>query len=308
MPAPRDERGRCGPLAFFVALLGPVALGADARAEGTTIDLLPTSNVMVGRTDDGGATRANPPISGELRLSARLSQTLSTRLQAYAFYNDGGYDVESSRITNARGAYVYLAPGRSDSIELGARYAIGNHAYLQASNYYRWWVCCPAAGDPSAVAPLAEHLDYLTFGYTSSPLGPFHVVASYGLQGALEPNHQVTAAFLKTLPPGTNARAGSAITGIAQTFALTVPLDRPGRFTAFGTFTYGAIDFFNNSVAPYYHDIFLYGLAGRLTHGFTLTAQINELTQQHLDGIPFAYPNAIHRSVLTLGGDFRLGL
>jgi hypothetical protein len=263
---------------------------------------------MVGRTDDGGATRENPPISGELRLSARITQALTARLQAYAFYNDGGYDVESSRITNARGSYGYLAPGRSDSIEFGAQYAIGTHAYLRASNYYRWWVCCPAAGDPRNLAPLAEHLYYLTSGYTSSPFGPLHVVASYSLQGELEPNHAVTPAFVGALPPGTNARGGSAITGVAQNFGISIPLDRARRVTAFGNFTYGAIDFFDNSVAPYYHDIFLYGLIGRLTSNFTLTAQINQLTQQHLDGIPFVYPNAIHRSVLILGGDFRLNL
>jgi hypothetical protein len=279
---------------------------APAPGDRTIIDIIGAYNTMAGTDSDGGSPA--DPRTNDLRLSGKITQLVGSRLQLYYFDNNDAANTTLGRVTNAMGQYIDPNPSRQSSVEIGVRYVTSSHTYLQAAYFYRWQVCCPATAAASNLAPTnTERLYYLEAGYHTSPLWHTRVVASYALHGVLDPNHLVTPAYLASLPRGVSDSARS-ITGFYQIIGLSTPLDRDAKINAFGNFMNGAIDYFNNSYAPYYYDAFVYGLNYRVTTRFTLTSEINIFTQQHLDGLPFVYPNAIHRSVLIVSGDYALAL
>jgi opacity protein-like surface antigen len=279
---------------------------APQRQDRTIADIIGSYNTMAG-TDSGVGSPADPR-TNELRLSAKITQLVGSRLQLYYFDNNGAYNSTLGRVTNAAGQFIYPKPSTQSSIEIGAHYVTGSHTYLQAAYFYRWQVCCPATAAANNLAPTnTERLYYLEAGYHTSPLWHTGIVASYAVHGVLDPQHLVTPAYLATLPHGVTDSQRS-ITGLYQILGLTTPLDRDARVNAFANFMYGAIDYFNNSYAPYYYDAFVYGLYYHVTQRFTLTSEINQFTQRQLDGFPFVYPNAIHRSILIMNGDYALSL
>jgi len=277
---------------------------APTRQDRTIVDIIGSYNTMAG-TDSGVGSPADPR-TNDLRLSGKITQLIGSRLQLYYFDNNGAYNSTLGRVTNASGEFIYPKPSTQSSIEIGAHYVTSSHTYLQAAYFYRWQVCCPATAAASNLAPTnTERLYYLEAGYHTSPLWHTGIVASYALHGVLDPQHLVTPAYLDSLPRGVSDSQRS-ITGLYQILGLSASLDRGTRVNAFGNFLYGAIDYFNNSYAPYYYDAFVYGLYYRVTKRFTLTSEINQFTQRHLDGFPFVYPNAIHRSILIVDGDYAL--
>jgi hypothetical protein len=272
----------------------------------TIIDLVGTYNTMAS-SDSFGGSAADPPMH-DFRLSGRLTQLVGSRLQLYYFDNNDAANATLGRVTNAQGAYTYPQPSRQDSFEIGGHYVTSTHTYVQAAYFYRWQVCCPATAGPTNLAPTnTERLYYLEAGYYTSPIWHTGIVASYAVHGVLDPHHLVTPAYLASLPPGESDHVRS-ITGLYQQFGLSAPIDRAGKVKAFGIFINGAVDYFDNSLAPYYYDFFIYGLAYHPTKRFTLTANINILTQQNLSGYPFVYSNAIHRSIFIMTGDFTIPL
>jgi hypothetical protein len=277
---------------------------APVRQDRTIVDVIGSYNTMAG-TDSGVGSPADPRTNA-LRLSAKITQLVGSRLQLYYFDNNGANNSTLGRVTNAAGEYLYPKPSTQSAIEIGAHYVTSSHTYLQTAYFYRWQVCCPATAAASNLAPTnTERLYYLEAGYRTSPLWHTRIVASYALHGVWDPHHLVTPAYLASLPPGISDHERS-ITGFYQIFGLSTPIDRDAKVNAFGTFINGAVDYFNNSYAPYYYDFFIYGLNYRATERFTLTAEINMLTQQNLSGLPFVYPNTIHRSILIVNGDYAL--
>jgi hypothetical protein len=272
----------------------------------TVVDVIGTYNTMAG-TDVYGGSPANPR-TNDLRLSAKITQLVGSRLQLYYFDNNDAANTTLGRVTNAAGEYIYPNPSLQDSIEIGAHYVTSSHTYLQAAYFYRWQVCCPAtAATENLAPPNTERLYYLEAGYHTSPLWRNGLVAGCAVHGVWDPHHLVTQAYLDSLPPGFTDRERS-ITGMYQIFSLSMPIDRAAKVNAFGNYMDGAVDYFNNSYAPYFYNFFIYGLNYHATRRFTLSAEINMLTQNHLVGLPFVYPNAIHRSVLIVSGDWQLPL
>ena len=76
----------------------------------------------------------------------------------------------------------------------------------------------------------------------------------------------------------------------------------------FGSFSFGAFDFFDNSAHTFYYDISDFGLNKKINKYLSLNADVNNLVQQHLENfVPFSYPNSIHRVYLSTGLDIHLG-
>jgi len=276
------------------------------KQDRTILDIIGSYNTMAG-TDSGVGSPADPR-TNDLRLSGRITQLVGSRLQFYYFYDNGGYDSTLGRVSNATGEYIYPNPSRQNSIEIGARYTTSSRTYLQTAYFYRWQVCCPASGAASNLAPTnTERLYYLEAGYHTSPLWHTGIVAGYAVHGVLDPYHLTTPAYLAALHLGLSDKERS-ITGLYQILSLSTPLGHAEKLNAFGSYLFGAVDYFDNSYAPYYYNAFVYGLDYRFTKRFTLTSEINIFTQDHLVGEPFVYPNAIHRSIFIVSGDYTLPL
>ncbi len=295
-------------VAYTLASAGVAwAQQVPTKDDRTILDIIGTYNTMAG-TDSYGGTPQGDPKTNDLRLSGRMTQLVGSRLQLYFFDNNDAANTTLGRVTNDAGAFINPNPSRQDSIELGAHYVTSSHTYVQTAYFYRWQVCCPATASAANLAPTnTERLYYLEAGYHTSPLWHTGIVAGYAVHGVLNPEHLVTQDYLDSLPHGVTDRQRS-ITGLYQILSLTAPLDRDQTINAFGNYMFGAIDYFDNSQAPYYYNAFLYGANYRATKRFTLTAEINIFTQNHLIGFPFVYPNAIHRSVLIVTGDWALPL
>jgi hypothetical protein len=304
---------QCGIAAMLLAAFLVLASTGSASAQQaspkqdrTLLDIIGTWNTMAGSDSLGGSSA--DPKTNDLRLSGRITQLVGSRLQLYVFDNNDAANTTAGRVTNASGEYIDPNPSRQDSLEIGARYVTSNNTYLQAAYSYRWQVCCPATAAPDNLAPTnTERLYYLEAGYHTDPLWHTGIIAGYALHGVWNPDHLVTAGYLNSLPRDVTDRSRS-ITGLYQIVSLVTPLDHDQKIDAFGNYMFGAMDYFDNSQAPYYYNAFIYGLNDRVTKRFTLTAEINILTQNHLNGFPFVYPNAIHRSVLILNADYTLPL
>jgi hypothetical protein len=57
---------------------------------------------------------------------------------------------------------------------------------------------------------------------------------------------------------------------------------------------------------PFYYDIIDVGINKRFNQVFSLTADLNNLTQQNLGGWPFISPNTIHRIYFAITGDVHI--
>jgi hypothetical protein len=77
-------------------------------------------------------------------------------------------------------------------------------------------------------------------------------------------------------------------------------------FALFGSASYGAFDYFDNAPVPFYYDIIDVGIYKKFNQVLSLTADLNNLTQIHLEGSPFTPPNTIHRIYFAIALDIHI--
>lgn len=278
------------------------AVAKRHSSKGPVLDLIPTLSSSIGGDEFSPIEPpGNPFVRSDVRLSYRLTQPIAPRVAFSYFHNAAIADNTLGRAVTRSGTFVYPQSARDALDDFGFTYG-ARQGYARAGYAYEHRICCPAAGDPTTLAPAAWHAYYVEGQVHTVPLPWRQLTFSFTERATLVPHH-VTAAYLRTLPSGYSDSNRDEY-GLTQT--LGASLNVAPRTQAFGTFTWGATYFFDNTPFPYQSDTFDYGLQRPIDRTTTLRAEINQQTQRP-QGFPFPAPNALHRTKFVLSADVRVG-
>ncbi|MDB5095497.1 MAG: hypothetical protein JWO85_3598 [Candidatus Eremiobacteraeota bacterium] len=274
---------------------------AAAATHKTVIDLIPTLSSSIGGDEFSPVQPAsNPFVRSDVRLSYRLTQDLAPHLSFSYFHNAAIADNTLGRVVSRAGTFLYPQSARDALDDFGFSYAL-KRGYARLGYNYEHRVCCPAANDPTNLAPAAWHAVYAEGQIRTAPIGRQQLTFSF-TERASRADHHVTEAYLLALPPGFTD-SNRAEYGLTQTLGATANV--LPRTQAFATFTWGATYFFDNAPFPYLADTFDYGLQRPISRDVTLRAEINQQTAREM-GYPFPAPNALHRTKFVLSADIRI--
>ena len=308
----------CGCAAAVAGLLTTSAgASADIKAPSyiPTIDIFPTATFVTGEDAHGlpgafGAPGGLPLVEGDVKFNGVFSQPLLNHLAfQYEYDRASGIDNSIGNITNQLGTQV--VGGTSNDIINEFRLAYSQPQIgVILGHYYRFRNCCPntaQAGDPNN-SPIDWHATYLQVGLTTPKIKALNG-ATLGVTERTTYNlHHVTADRIAALAAlGIPDRDGRARFAVNYGANINVPVN--SGFSLFASYSFGAFDFFDN-IAPYpfYYDISDFGFTKKINKYLSATADVNNLVQQNLsNGVPFTYPNAIHRIYLATGLDIHLG-
>jgi len=227
-----------------------------------------------------------------------------------------GIDTTIGRVTSApnplTGQQTVIYPGTSNDIADTYRlnYSGIKGVGVTLATFYRFRHDNPATNDVASNggAPADWHQQTLTVGYTAPAIAALNGL-TIGVSGTLVHNkHHASANYLANLA-ATNATLladgnpfhqtlftdsdGKTRTGVNYGVNANLPINH--SFALFGSASYGAFDYFDNAPVPFFYDIIDVGISKQFNKVLSLTADLNNLTQIHLEGSPFYAPNTIHR-------------
>jgi hypothetical protein len=177
---------------------------------------------------------------------------------------------------------------------------------VEASLANRHRECCPGSSDPNI--PAAEgstewHTGNLGLTFTSPSFDILnHGVIVLNITGHTA-NHNQTAAVAAA--EGSQSIGNVREYGTSQAATLVYPIDIRHRLTATATYTWGALDYFENAPFPWSYKIWIFGLNKTVNPWFNFSLTAANLTQGE-QGSPFPVPNTIHEATYWLTGDFHL--
>ncbi len=323
-------RAFCGCIA---AVAGIVSASAGASAGITaasyipTIDIYPTATFSTGEdaygnTGNNGTPGNLPLVNGDIKFNGVFSLPLLNHLAfQYELDRASGIDNTIGTIgTNQLAPPNLGLPGNAQFEKIGGTSNdIVNEYRLAYSQqtlgvilgyYYRFRTCCPNTNDSSLTSgtatPADWHATYLQIGVTSPKISALNG-ATLGVTGRGTYNlHHTSIPFQQfEAANGLLDRNGHARFGVNYGANINVPIN--SGLSLFASYSFGAFDFFDNAVNPFYYDISDFGLNKRINKYLSFSADINNLVQQHLENDnPFVYPNAIHRIYLATGLDIHL--
>jgi hypothetical protein len=238
----------------------------------------------------------------------------------------GGIDTTIGRVTGSVTTGVVLPNG---SVVGGGRLPTNQYIYPASNNdikdtfqlnysgikgigvsvgtFYRFRHDNPATADAATNGgtPADWHEQFVSLSYTSPAFAALNG-ATVGISGTYNYNkHHVSAIGLQEEEQaGFSDSDGKIRTGVNYGVNANLPFNH--GFNLFGSASYGAFDFFDNSPVPFYYDIIDVGINKRFNQVFSLTADLNNLTQQNLGGWPFISPNTIHRIYFAITGDVHI--
>ena len=177
---------------------------------------------------------------------------------------------------------------------------------VEASLANRHRECCPGSSDPTipaAVGSTEWHTGNLGLTFTS-PSFQFlnHGVVVFNVTGHTA-NHNQTAAQLAA--EGSQTIGNKREYGTSQAATVVYPIDIRNRLTATATYTWGALDYFENAPFPWSYKIWIFGLNKTVNPWFNVSMTAANLTQGE-QGSPFPVPGTIHEVSYWLTGDFHL--
>jgi hypothetical protein len=211
-------------------------------------------------------------------------------------------------IWSTLGPFSGIQPGSfKDNIEdYRLDYVVNRSFSVEASLANRHRECCPGSADPNNPASSEWHTGNLGLTYTT-PSFKFlnHGVFVLGVTGHTA-NHN----------PSPNAEAGFAPGqsighvreyGVSQAATVVYPIDIKNRLTATATYTWGALDYFENAPFPWSYKIWIFGLNKTVNPYLGFELQAFNLTQGE-QGSPFPTPNTIHEVSYALTANIHLDL
>jgi hypothetical protein len=317
---------------------------ADTFSHLPTIDLYPTINFATGNDEygsPGGPDPLNnygPPIGnilspsagnaaggtrpGKLDLDAVISIPLIKNL-AFQFEHDraAGIDTTIGRVTNAQNQYVYSSTGNDIAQSYRLVYTGIKGVGVTLATFYRYTVgggTGEATNDPRNLAPSAWHQQSLNLAYTTPAIAALNGL-TLGVSGTLvHQKHHVSGN--PNISPLDPANAGSGLASAAAAgytdsdgkvrtnvnYGPNFNLPINHGFAVYGNATFGGIDFFDNEPVPRYYDITDVGISKTFNKVLALQADVNNLVQVNRGGVPFVYPNALHRVYLAIRLDIHL--
>jgi hypothetical protein len=176
-----------------------------------------------------------------------------------------------------------------------------------------------ATDDPANLAPADWHEQFLTLSLTSPPitaLNGFTVgVSATGVHNkhhvSGNPNvspfapQNIGTGLYNAAVAGYSDKDGSDRYGVNYGVNANLPVNH--GFAVFGSASYGAFDWFDNSPVPFYYNIIDVGVFKKFNNVVSLTADLNHLTQYNLGNVPFVSPETIHRIYFAIAADVHVG-
>jgi hypothetical protein len=317
---------------------------SPANADGTfshlpTIDLYPTVNYATGNDEygsPGGPDPLNnygPPIGnilspsagnaaggtrpGKLDLNAVITIPLVRNLNfQYEHDRAAGIDTTIGRVTQGfRNNNQYIYPGTSNDIVDAFRlnYSGIKGVGVSLATQYRFRHDNPATDDVASNGgqPADWHQQSLTLSYTAPAIAALNGM-TIGISGTGVYNkHHASAQYLQALANDCATgfgcytdSDGKTRTGVNYGVNANLPINH--GFALYGSASYGTFDYFDNAPLPFMYDIIDVGIYKKFNQVLSLTADLNNLTQQNLGGWPFASPNTIHRIYFAIALDIHL--
>ena len=271
-----------------------------------SVDIYPTATFVTG--DDvqrapGGLAVQN----GDIKFNASIDQPLLKNLTFhYEYDRASGIDNAIGNITNQLGQVVI--GGASNDIVNDFHLAYSTPQIgIQAGYYYRYRFCCPNTAQAGNATPADWHASYLQAGYTTPKFAALGG-ATLGVtaRGTYNHHHVSAQGVANEAAFGYKDFDGKAQFGVNYGANVNIPLNH--GFSLFGSYSFGAFDFFDNAPTPFYYDISDFGFNKTINKYLAFTADINNLVQQNLsNGDPFIYPNTIHRVYLATALHIHLG-
>ncbi len=300
---------------------------ADTFSHLPTIDLYPTVSWATGNDEygsPGGPDPLNnygPPFgniaspsagnasgglrSGVLDVNAVVTIPLISHLSfQYEHDRAAGIDTTIGRVTNAANQYIY--PASSNDIVDAFRLNYGFKGFgVSLATQYRFRHDNVATNDPTNLTPAAWHQQSATVNYATPGIAALNGL-TIGVYGTYVRNkHHVTAAGLAAEEAaGFSDSDGKIRTGFNYGPNFNLPISH--GFAIYGSETFGPLDFFDNAPVPFYYDQVDLGIYKHFNKVLSLTADLNNLTQQNRGGWPFVYPNTIHRIFFDVALDIHL--
>jgi hypothetical protein len=314
---------------------------ADTFSHLPTIDLYPTINYATGNDEygsPGGPDPLNnygPPLGnilspsagnaaggtrpGKLDLNAVISIPLVKNL-AFQYEHDraAGIDTTIGRVTNAGpGApshYIYPASSNDIADTFRLSYTGIKGVGITAATFYRFRHDNPATNDVASNggSPADWHQQTLTLSYTAPAIAALNGLTVGVSATGVHNKHHASANFLAGLAATCAAGTGTCFTdsdGKTRNnvnYGVNANLPINHGFALFGSASYGAFDYFDNAPVPFYYDIIDVGIFKKFNQVLSLTADLNNLTQIHLEGSPFVPPNTIHRIYFAIALDIHI--
>ena len=316
---------------------------ADTFSHLPTIDLYPSVNFATGNDEygsPGGPDPLNnygPPIGnilspsagnaaggtrpGKLDLNAVITIPLIKNLN-FQFEHDRccGIDTTIGRVTQGfrnGNKYTYPATGNDIAETYRLNYTGIKGVGVTLATFYRFThdggggSGAAATNDPRNLTPYAWHQQSLTLSYTAPPIAALNgTTIGISATGVMN-KHHVSANQLQT--NANNCAAGLGCYsdtdgkyqhGINYGPNINIPINH--GFAVFGSASYGAFDFFDEEPTPRYYNIIDVGIFKKLNQVFSLTADINNLSQVNNGSFAFVAPEALHRVYLAIALDIHL--
>jgi outer membrane protein W len=259
---------------------------------------VPSINLILKSYVDTGSDQISSPgdtlIDGQMRIGGRV--TIPFTSPAFPFKNlvlryehDNSLHTEA-RVTASSGLYDYPGSRYDQTDKFTAGYDMGNFSVM-AGYFYKHRVCCPAASDPTNTRPSTEHLANVTVSDKFGPRRYGTSLFSADLTGWRSLNHQqgpVTKGYSNL---GDLYLYSTSVT-------MQTSIDRRHFFEPYIGVGISN-DYYDNRPVPYYLHTVKMGINSRLSSIVTLTANLSNLTEFN-EGYPYAFPNTIHYTELTL--------
>lgn len=262
---------------------------------------------------------------GKLDLNAVISIPILKGL-AFQYEHDraAGIDTTIGRVTGSTTTGVLLPNG---TVVGGGRLPTNTYVYPATSNdiadtfrlvysgikgvgvtlatFYRFRHDNQATNDPLNLAPADWHQQTLTLSYTLPAIAALNgTTIGVAATGVYNHHHVSAAGLLAEEEAGFSDFDGKGRWGINYGPNINVPINH--GFALFGSAAYGGFDYFDNSPVPFYYTIIDVGIFKKFNQVLSLTADLNNLTQQNLGGWPFISPNTIHRIYFAIALDIHI--
>ncbi len=292
----------------FVALAAPQIARADI-GHLPVIDIRPVATFAdTGNTSNSGLATNGGNLqgpSGEVVINGTVTLPIFKGLSFSYDRNEGELIWSTLVLPGASPAGV---PFKDMIEDYRLDWVADRYLSIEASLANRHRECCPGSSDPNIPAAAGStewHTGNLGLTFTSPSFTILnHGVIVLNITGHTA-NHFQTAA--QAAAEGTQSIGSKREYGTSQAATLVYPIDIRNRVTATATYTWGALDYFENAPFPWSYKIWIFGLSKVVTPNLSFALNAANLTQGE-QGSPFPVPGTIHEVSYWATADIHLDL
>jgi hypothetical protein len=311
---------------------------ADTFSHLPTIDLYPTINYATGNDEYGSPGGPDPNNNygflnpafagncpgcaaggtrpGKFDLNAVITIPLFKGLNfQYEHDRAAGIDTTIGRVpaqisngshllANPAGGFIYPKTSNDIADTFRLNYTGIKGVGVTLATFYRFRHDNTATNDPLNLAPADWHQQTLTLSYTAPAIAALNgLTLGVSGTGVYNRHHASPAGIAGEAAAGLADNDGKTRYGVNYGVNAHLPINH--GFAIYGSTSYGGFDYFDNNPIFYYviDDV---GIYKKFNDVLSLTADLNNLTQENRGGFPFAFPNTIHRIYFAIALDIHL--